>query len=90
VKLLKGGICSPRNKTGVGYFHVPSITSTTMPRMPSGKSRHDPLIVQLNDDQLREKYGRLSQPGLRKKSRKASEDEEHGDVRSIPKGMNGK
>ena len=46
----------------------------------SGKSRHDPLHVQLDDDQIEAKYGRLSQPGKRKKSKKPSGDDEIGEV----------
>lgn len=57
-----------------------------MPRStkPSGKSRHDPLHVQLDDDELHAKYGRISKPGKRKKSRKSqTEDEENGEVSVI-------
>lgn len=58
-----------------------------MPRSstkPSGKSRHDPLHVQLDDDELHAKYGRISQPGKRKKSRKGQPDEEeNGDVSAL-------
>ncbi|KAF8897176.1 Bystin-domain-containing protein [Infundibulicybe gibba] len=44
-----------------------------MPRATksAGKSRHEPLIVQLGEDELEAKYGRVSQPGKRKKSRKS-------------------
>jgi essential nuclear protein 1 len=54
-----------------------------MPRAnkPSGKSRHDPLLVQLDDDELEAKYGRVSKPGKRKKSRQSqADDEENGEV----------
>lgn len=56
-----------------------------MPRAtkPTGKSRHDPLHVQLDDDQIEAKYGKVSQPGKRKKSKKSSGDEENGEVRVI-------
>lgn len=49
-----------------------------MPRTTKGaqKSRHDPLLVQLGEDELEAKYGRLSEPGKRKKSRKTDDDEE--------------
>ncbi|KAL5530016.1 ENP1 [Sanghuangporus sanghuang] len=50
-----------------------------MPRVPkpTGKTRHDPLHVQLKEDELVEKYGNVSHPGKRKKSRKSkSEDNE--------------
>jgi essential nuclear protein 1 len=56
-----------------------------MPRVnkPSGKSRHDPLLVQLDDDELEAKYGRVSKPGKRKKSKqRLADDEENGDVSS--------
>jgi essential nuclear protein 1 len=41
-----------------------------MPRTtksPSGKNRHDPLLVQLREDDIEAKYGRVSQPGRRAK-----------------------
>ncbi|KAJ3734498.1 Bystin-domain-containing protein [Lentinula guzmanii] len=45
-----------------------------MPRVTqsSGKTRHDPLLVQLDEDQQAAKYGRISEPGKRKKSSKNS------------------
>jgi essential nuclear protein 1 len=48
-----------------------------MPRASklSGKSRHDPLHVQLGEDEVNEKYGHVSQPGKRKKSRGSSDHE---------------
>ncbi|KAF7978307.1 hypothetical protein HWV62_909 [Athelia sp. TMB] len=60
-----------------------------MPRAqqkPSGKTRHDPLHVQLDEDEVQAKYGRLSQPGKRKKSRKSlNDDDESGEVILDPK-----
>lgn len=49
-----------------------------MPRAqkPTGKSRHDPLLVQLNEDQTHAKFGRISQPGKRRKAAQSSDDEE--------------
>lgn len=40
-----------------------------MPRTTKGaqKSRHDPLLVQLGNDEIEAKHGRLSQPGRRQK-----------------------
>lgn len=59
-----------------------------MPRIPSkatGKARHDPLHVQLGEDQIHEKYGKVSKPGKRVKSRTKDDDEdEGGEVSSIP------
>ena len=48
-----------------------------MPRAvkPTGKSRHDPLHVQLREDELHAKYGNVSKPGKRRKGRSADEDE---------------
>lgn len=46
-----------------------------------GKSRHDPLLVQLDDDEHLEKYGRVSEPGKRKKSRRQSDEDDDGEVR---------
>lgn len=52
-----------------------------MPRAQkqSQKPRHDPLFVQLNEDEVEAKYGRISQPGKRNKSRK-TDDDDAGDV----------
>ncbi|GLB33428.1 putative bystin [Lyophyllum shimeji] len=44
------------------------------------KARHDPLLVQLNEDAVHAKYGRISQPGKRKKSQKSSGAEEDAEV----------
>ncbi|KAJ3928371.1 MAG: Bystin-domain-containing protein [Lentinula lateritia] len=43
-----------------------------MPRSskPSPKTRHDPLLVQLDNDEQQVKYGRISEPGRRQKSLK--------------------
>ena len=61
-----------------------SPSQTKMPRAQksSGKSRHDPLIVQLDEDEVQAKYGRLSQPGKRTKSRTSStrDDEDASEV----------
>lgn len=48
-----------------------------MPRAakPTGKTRHDPLLVQLKEDEFHEKYGKVSQPGKRKKTKHSDEDE---------------
>ncbi|KAJ4492765.1 Bystin-domain-containing protein [Lentinula edodes] len=48
-----------------------------MPRAvkSSGKTRHDPLLVQLDEDHQEAKYGRVSEPGKRKKSPKKSVQE---------------
>jgi len=54
-----------------------------MPRAqkPSGKSRHDPLHIQLGEDEIHATYGNISQPGKRKKSRAASDHEnENGEI----------
>jgi hypothetical protein len=49
-----------------------------MPRVARGaqKSRHDPLLVQLGNDEIEAKYGRVSQPGKRQKS---SRNDDEGD-----------
>lgn len=46
----------------------------------SGKTRHDPLHVQLGEDEAYAKYGKVSRPGKRHKSRAIDEDEENGEV----------
>ncbi|KAL0949800.1 hypothetical protein HGRIS_009837 [Hohenbuehelia grisea] len=59
-----------------------------MPRAakPSQKSRHDPLHVQLDDDEILAKYGRVSQPGKRTKSRPArDDDDENNEIILDPK-----
>jgi len=42
----------------------------------NGKSRHDPLLAQLDEDEANAKYGHISQPGKRKKSRRNSNTDE--------------
>ncbi|KAH9950103.1 cell adhesion protein byn-1 [Amylocystis lapponica] len=58
-----------------------------MPRAtkPTGKTRHDPLHVQLGEDELHEKYGKISRPGKRTKSRTNDSDGEDGEVILDPK-----
>ena len=58
-----------------------------MPRTqkPTTKSRHDPLHVDIAADDLYSKYGNLSKPGRRKKSRHGDEEQAGTEVRlSIP------
>ena len=47
---------------------------------PNTKAKHDPLHVQLGEDEVYSKYGRISQPGRRRKSKAQDDDEEGGDV----------
>ncbi|KAI0092557.1 cell adhesion protein byn-1 [Irpex rosettiformis] len=58
-----------------------------MPRAakPTGKTRHDPLHVQLGEDEAEAKYGRISRPGKRRKSRGDDETDETGGVILDPK-----
>ncbi|TCD70471.1 snoRNA-binding rRNA-processing protein [Steccherinum ochraceum] len=61
-----------------------------MPRAtkPTGKTRHDPLHVQLGEDEQHAKYGKISKPERRRKSKGTSEDnddEPGGDVILDPK-----
>jgi len=55
-----------------------------MPRIKkaAGKARHDPLLVQLDEEELEARYGRVSQLGKRKKSKHSPilDDEEPGEV----------
>ena len=53
-----------------------------MPRVQkaSGKTRHDPLHIQLGEDELEAKYGKVTRPGKRRKSHADEEDEENGEV----------
>ena len=56
-----------------------------MPRVskPAAKTRHDPLHVQLEDHEVLEKFGRVSQPGKRRKSRNNVPDDEPGEVSDL-------
>ncbi|EPT03099.1 hypothetical protein FOMPIDRAFT_1047090 [Fomitopsis schrenkii] len=59
-----------------------------MPRAvkPTGKTRHDPLHVQLGEDEVYTKYGRVSRPGKRRKSKDTEEDgEDNAEVILDPK-----
>jgi essential nuclear protein 1 len=52
-----------------------------MPRVQkSQKPRRDPLLAQLNDDELYEKYGRVTQPGKRTKSRSTPREDDKDEV----------
>lgn len=54
-----------------------------MPRAakPTGKSRHDPLHVQIGEDEVYAKYGRVSRPGKRSKTKGTTDEEEdNGEV----------
>jgi hypothetical protein len=55
----------------------------TMPRAPkpTGKTRHDPLHVQLGEDETEEKYGKVSRPGKRRKSRVNEDGDEAEEAR---------
>lgn len=52
-----------------------------MPRAqkPASKPKHDPLHVQLHEDNVHAKYGNVSQPGKRKKSKRDKSDRESED-----------
>ena len=52
-----------------------------MPRAqkPASKPKHDPLHIQLHEDSVHAKYGDVSQPGKRKKSKRDKPDRESGD-----------
>ena len=57
-----------------------------MPRAQksASKPKHDPLHVQLDEDSVHAKYGNVSQPGKRKKSKRDKSDRESEDeVRSL-------
>lgn len=55
-----------------------------MPRVQKpSKPRHDPLHAQLAEDEVEARYGRISQPGKRKKSKRSTDDEDGAEVRSI-------
>lgn len=51
-----------------------------MPKAPkaTGRTKHDPLHVQIDDDEVHAKYGRVSKPGKRRKSKATDEEEEEG------------
>jgi essential nuclear protein 1 len=50
----------------------------SVPKTTDKKIRHQPLHVEIDQDNDAAKYGRISQPGKRRRSRK-SEDEERED-----------
>ncbi|KAJ7725111.1 Bystin-domain-containing protein [Mycena metata] len=54
-------------------------------RKTSAKSRHDPLLVQLGGDDLEAKYGRVSQPGKRKKQSKNTTEDDSSEAILDPK-----
>ncbi|KAG7096604.1 hypothetical protein E1B28_004021 [Marasmius oreades] len=58
-----------------------------MPRTSksSTKSRHNPLIAQIGEDELLAKYGHVSQPGRREKSRQFKDNSEDEEVILDPK-----
>jgi essential nuclear protein 1 len=49
-------------------------------RKPSKKARHDPLLVDLGGDEVEAKYGRVSEPGKRKKSKNTTQDDDPSEV----------
>lgn len=55
-----------------------------MPRATksAGKARHDPLHVQLGEDEIQAKYGKVTRPGKRRKSAADNDDDATGEVRS--------
>jgi len=58
------------------YSSAGPFTPSTMPRVQkTGKTRNDPLLVQLDEDSSYAKYGRVSQPGKRKKARKQDDED---------------
>lgn len=64
------------------YIHHPQMPRT---QKPTGKSRHDPLHVDIAADDSLAKHGNVSKPGRRKKSRHDIEQngEEGGEVSSL-------
>ena len=62
-----------------------------MPRAqkPASKPKHDPLHVQLHEDSVHVKYGSVSQPGKRKKSKRDKSDRESEDEVRLTKFLRG-
>ncbi|KAI0662952.1 cell adhesion protein byn-1 [Cubamyces menziesii] len=58
-----------------------------MPKAPKANSKvkHDPLHVQIGEDEVYAKYGRVSQPGRRRKSKAKDDEDESGEVILDPK-----
>ncbi|TEB35541.1 cell adhesion protein byn-1 [Coprinellus micaceus] len=57
-----------------------------MPRVQKpSKPRHDPLHAQLAEDEVEARYGRISQPGKRKKSKRSTDDEDGAEAILDPK-----
>lgn len=63
-----------------GSINQIRLPSVSMPRIgkSAGRSRHDPLLVQLDEDSAEVRYGRVSNPGKRKKT-KISREEDNDD-----------
>ena len=54
-----------------------------MPRtQKSPKQRHDPLLAQLDGDEIYAKYGRVSLPGKRKKPQRHTAEDDNDEVTS--------
>jgi hypothetical protein len=63
---------------------VPRLLAMPRTAKPSGKSRHDPLYVQLGEDDHAVKYGKVARPGKRRKAAQ-EDDEENGETILDPK-----
>jgi len=57
-----------------------SVMPKSVPKSADKKTRHQPLHVEIDQDNDMAKYGRVSQPGKRRRSRK-NEDEREDEVR---------
>jgi essential nuclear protein 1 len=66
-------------------LYHPAITMPRIGKLP-GKSRHDPLLVQLDEDE-EARYGRISQPGKRKKAKinRENDEDDNAEVLSLTK-----
>ena len=54
----------------------------SVPKTADQKKRHQPLHVEIDQDNDTAKYGRVSQPGKRRRSRKNGDEEREDEVRS--------
>lgn len=72
------GDCRPASDQFFLTIQIHISTTFSMPRASksAGKSRHDPLLVQLDEDEIEAKYGRVSKPGKRKKGRIGGENDD--------------
>lgn len=73
--------CQANTQSLSGTVQIIDVLVTIMPRtQPPQKQRHDPLLAELDGDEQYAKYGRVSQPGRRRKSHRHSAEDDTDEV----------